>query len=102
MGKLTYFRLPDLMTVASEEEQHAIDGPVEFSVTLTGVIMSYDEIVVCSNCDYPNRDDDDKCIACDKVLDNADILRFWKMVPDYSDITLEIRSLDVGPPELDI
>lgn len=92
----TYFRLPDLMIIASEEGEHAIDGPAEFAVTMTGVILDYDEVVVCE-CKYPNRAEDTICGACEKDLKNAKRMRFWKLVPNMQDVDLEVSPLDIGP-----
>lgn len=97
----TYFRLPDLMTIASEEGEHAIDGPSEFTVTMTGVILDYDEIVLCE-CGYPNRDEDTACVACEKDLKDAKRMRFWRLVPNMQDVDLEVRPLDIGPDDVPV
>ena len=96
IARPTYFRLPDLMTIASEEGQHAIDGPSEFEIVLTGVILDYDEIVLCE-CNYPNHGEDTVCVACDKSLSGLERMRFWKMVPNMQDVALNVKSLDAGP-----
>lgn len=104
----TYFRLPDLMTIASEEGEHAIDGPSEFTVIMTGIILDYDEIVMCK-CNYPNRGEDNTCIACEESLKDLERMRFWRLIPNMQDVDLKIEPLDIGPdvsvyepsPELD-
>lgn len=93
----TYFRLPDLLTVASHESLHVMHGPAEFKVTLTGVILEYDDIVLCE-CRYPNRGEDANCIVCEKSLEGLERLRFWKLVPNMEDVQLEISPLEIGAP----
>lgn len=100
IAETTYFRLPDLMTIASEEGQHAITDSSEFELTLIGIILDYDEIVICE-CNYPNHGEDETCVACEESLDGLKRMRFWRLVPNMQEVNLEVRPLSLGPPELD-
>lgn len=90
----TFFRVPDLLTVASEETAHNIDGPSEFELTLRGIVTEYDEIVMCTNCNYPNLSKDVACVECGESLEGLQRLRFWKLVPDMHDVDISVAALE--------
>ena len=89
----TFFRVPDLLTVASEEDAHNIDGPSEFELTFRGIVTEFDEIVMCTNCNYPNCGEDAECSECEESLEGLQRLRFWRLVPDMQDVDISVEPL---------
>jgi len=93
----TFFRLPDLMTIASEEDEHDISGPSEFTVIIKGVILHYDDLVLCGKCNYPNRGEDKNCVACKEDLTGLERIRFWRLAPDMQNVELSLEPFSSGP-----
>lgn len=90
-----YFRLPDLMVIASEEPAHDIDEPSEFTAVITGVIMDSMDVTTCDNCQFPQDGSNTICAndACKQTLKESQRIRFWKMAPDMQNVKLDIKSL---------